>query len=104
MPRAGHIILPYQFQFCSYTPVSVLTVDTAVRQFAKSDFCLSDLGVAFGHSANTMNDKIEFMLTRKNPLATDEEGLGAEGLDSASTVATGLSFWLIMEEALHLMY
>ena len=55
-------------------------MDTAVRQFAKSDFCLSRLGVAFGHSANTMNDKIEFMLTRKNPLATDEEGLGAEVL------------------------
>ena len=33
------------------------------------------------------------------PLVIDEDGLGAEGLDSASTVAVGLSLWLTVEEA-----
>ena len=33
------------------------------------------------------------------PLVIDEDGLGAEGLDSASTVAAGLWLWLSVEEA-----
>ena len=78
MPRAGHIILPYHFQFCSYIPVSALTLDTAVRQFAKSDSIRS--GDYFWAFSNTMNDKVEFMLTKNNPLATDGDGLGAEVL------------------------
>ena len=72
--------------------ISALSLDTTVRQLAKSDFCRSDLGVAFGHSAILWMTRLNLRSPGRIPLVIDEDGLGAEGFDWDSTATAGLSF------------